>query len=192
MGRWQPGARERLEQAALELFVEQGYTETTVPQITERAGLTTRTFFRYFADKREVLFGGEDQVPERVARLMAEAPPSLGPMDLIADCFGPAVAKLFEGRSLDYLLRRRSLIDAEPALHERELRKFALLAKALEQGFRDRGADDLNARLAAEIAMVAFRVAVTRWLDQNGSPGLDVVLNETLAAMRHLAGTPSA
>jgi AcrR family transcriptional regulator len=189
MGRWQPGARERLEQAALDLFLEQGFTETTVPQITARAGLTTRTFFRHFADKREVLFAGEESVPERVARLMADAAPSLGPMELITEGLAPAAAEIFEGRSLDYLLRRRAAIDAEPALHERELRKFALMSQALERGFRSRGVDDLTARLAAEIAVTTFRTAVTRWLNQHGDPDLPAVVNETLAAMRHLTNS---
>jgi len=80
MGRWQPGARERLERAALELFLEQGFAETTVLRITARAGLTTRTFFRHFVDKREVLFAGEEEMPALVERLMAEAPATLGPM----------------------------------------------------------------------------------------------------------------
>ncbi|MFV2013684.1 MULTISPECIES: hypothetical protein [unclassified Micromonospora] len=84
------------------------------------------------------------------------------------------------------------MIDAEPALHERELRKFALLSAALEQGFRDRGIDDLTARLAAEIAVTTFRTAVTRWLDQHGDPDLPATIDQTLAAMRHLVGTPSA
>ncbi|WP_066369394.1 TetR/AcrR family transcriptional regulator [Herbidospora mongoliensis] len=189
MSRWQPGARERLERAALDLFLEQGFTETTVPQITARAGLTTRTFFRHFADKREVLFAGEEMVPELVARFMAEAPPSLGPMELITEGLAPAVAEIFEGRGLDYLLRRRAAIDAEPALHERELRKFALMSAALERGFRDRGADDLTARLAAEIAVTAVRIAVTRWLDQQGDPDLPATVNQTLAAMRRLTST---
>lgn len=192
MGRWQPGARERLEQAALDLFLEQGFTETTVPQITARAGLTTRTFFRHFADKREVLFGGVESVPEQVASLMAGAPPTLGPMELVAEGLAPAAAKILGGRSLDYLLRRRAVIDAEPALRERELRKFSLLSEALEQGFRDRGVDDLTAQLAAEIAMTTFRVAVTRWLNQHGDPDLPTTVNQTLAAMRHLTNTPPA
>jgi AcrR family transcriptional regulator len=192
MGRWQPGARERLEQAALDLFSEKGVTETTVPQITARAGLTTRTFFRHFADKREVLFAGEELVPERVARFMAEAPPSLGPMELIAEGLAPAAAEIFSGRGLDYLLRRRAAIDAEPALRERELRKFSLLSQALEQGFRDRGVDALTAVLAAELAVTTFRIAVTRWLDQHGDPDLPATVDETLAAMRHLTNTPSA
>ena len=190
MGRWQPGARERLEQAALDLFLEQGFTETTVPQITARAGLTTRTFFRHFADKREVLFAGEELVPERVARLMAEAPPSLGPMELITEGLAPTAAEIFEGRGLDYLLRRRAAIDAEPALHERELRKFSLMSEALELGFRDRGVN-LTAQLAAEIAVTTFRIAVTRWLNQHGDPDLPATINQTLAAMRHLTNTPS-
>ena len=191
MGRWQPGARERLEQAALDLFLEQGFTETTVPQITARAGLTTRTFFRHFADKREVLFAGEELVPERVARLMAEAPPSLGPMELITEGLAPTAAEIFQGRSLDYLLRRRAAIDAEPALHERELRKFSLMSQALEQGFRDRGVDHLTAQLAAEIAVTTFRIAVTRWLNQHGDPDLPATINQTLTAIRHLTNTPS-
>lgn len=190
MGRWQPGARERLEQAALDLFLEQGFTETTVPQITARAGLTTRTFFRHFADKREVLFAGEELVPERVAGLMAAAPPSLGPMALITEGLAPAAAEIFEGRSLDYLLRRRAAVDAEPALAERELRKFALLSQALEQGFRDRGVDDLTAKVAAEIAVTTLRVAVTRWLNQRGDPDLPTTITQTLAAMRDLTSTP--
>ncbi|PSL04551.1 TetR family transcriptional regulator [Haloactinopolyspora alba] len=192
MGRWQPGARERLERAALELFLERGFTETTVPQITARAGLTTRTFFRYFADKREVLFTGEELVPERVAHLMAQAPPSLGPMELITEILTSSAAEILERRDLDYVLRRRAAIDAEPALRERELRKFSLLSEALEQGFRDRGVDDLTARLAAEVAVSTFRTAVTRWLDQHGDPDLPAMINQTLSAMRRLTSTPSA
>ena len=108
----------------------------------------------------------------RVARLMAQAPPSLGPMELITEGLAPTAAEIFEGRSLDYLLRRRAAIDAEPALHERELRKFSLMSEALEQGFRDRGVDDLTAQLAAEIAVTTFQIAVTRCHNQHGDPDL--------------------
>jgi hypothetical protein len=139
-----------------------------------------------------VLFAGEESVPEQVARFMAEAPPSLGPMELITQGLAPATAKIFEDRGLDYLLRRRAVIDAEPALQERELRKFALMSQAMEQGFRDRGVDHLTARLAAEIAVTTFRVAATRWLDQNGDRDLPAIIHETLAAMMHLTNTPSA
>jgi len=186
MGRWQPDARGRLEQAALDLFAEQGFEATTVPQITARAGLTTRTFFRYFADKREVLFAGEDSVPAQVAQLLADAPPSLGAMDLIADRLGGAAEAVFEGRSVDYLQRRRAVVDAEPALYERELRKFALLSQALDQGFRERGVDELTARLTAEIAVTAFRIGAGRWIAQGGASSLPDTIDDTLAAMRNL------
>src|SRR5436190_23793997 len=98
MGRWQPGARERLEQAALDLFLEQGFAETTVPQITARAGLTTRTFFRHFADKREVLFAGEAEVPEIIKAAMAAAPPANDPMEILERGFDSFAALQFDGR----------------------------------------------------------------------------------------------
>ncbi|MBM6405282.1 TetR family transcriptional regulator [Phycicoccus sp. CSK15P-2] len=191
MGRWQPGSTERLEHAALDLFAEQGFADTTVPQITARAGLTTRTFFRHFADKREVLFSGDDLLPERVAALLADVPPTVGPMELVADRLAPAVSGVFEGRSLGYLLRRRAVVAAEPALQERELRKFSAMVDALEQGFVDRGVDRWTAQLVAELAVAAFRVAAGRWLDQRGTPDLATVMDETLAAMRHVVSTPS-
>lgn len=102
MSRWEPKARERLEQAALELFVEVGFAEATVPQITARAGLTTRTFFRHFADKREVLFAAEGELPALVARLMSEAPPDLPPLALIERGLQTVAVTRFEGH-LDYL-----------------------------------------------------------------------------------------
>lgn len=191
MSRWQPDARERLEQAALDLFVEQGFAETTVPQITARAGLTTRTFFRHFADKQEVLFAGEESMPAQVAQLVAEAPRSLGPMRLVTERLGDAAAGVFEGRSIEALQRRRAAIDADHALQERELRKFALLTEALDQGFRDRGADDLTARLTAEIAVTAFRIGAARWIAQGGTTDLADTIDRTLQAMHHLMNAPA-
>ncbi|MGI9145681.1 MAG: TetR/AcrR family transcriptional regulator [Chloroflexota bacterium] len=165
MGRWQPGARERLERAALELFVEQGFAETTVPQITARAGLTTRTFFRHFADKREVLFAGEDELPKLVARLTTETPASLDPMAALAFAVDSIAEAVFEGRR-DYLRTRRAVINADEGLRERELRKGAVLSELVRKGFLDRGTDELTSTLAAHIAVTVFSVALNRWLDQ--------------------------
>lgn len=191
MGRWQPEARERLERASLELFLEQGFAETTVPQITARAGLTTRTFFRHFADKREVLFAGEKEVPALVERLMAEAPASLGPMAVVAHGLDTVARTVFEGR-LESLRRRRAVIDADEGLRERELRKLAALSGAARQGFLKRGADELTATLAAESAVTVFRVALTRWLDEDGGRGLSEIMAETLGALRSVAAdTPT-
>jgi AcrR family transcriptional regulator len=186
MGRWEPGARERLEQAALELFAEQGFAATTVPQITARAGLTTRTFFRHFADKREVLFAGEENLPALVARIMAEAPAAAGPMAVTAYGLETVAAEVFEGR-LENLRARRAVVQADEGLRERELRKWSVLSEAVSRGFRDRGADELTAALAAEMAVTAFRLALTRWLDQDGERGLAEIVADVLGALRSVA-----
>src|SRR5690242_7285084 len=97
MSRWERGAAQRLREAALELFVEHGFTAVTVPQITARAGLTTRTFFRHFADKREVLFAGEDALPGVVAQAFAAAAPELTPMEVIVTSLCDVFAPRFDG-----------------------------------------------------------------------------------------------
>ena len=186
MGRWQPGARERLEDAALELFLEQGFAETTVPQITARAGLTTRTFFRHFADKREVLFVREEGVPALIETLMADAPAALGPMAVVAYGLEAFATTVFEGRA-EYLRRRHTVIDTDAGLRERRLQKLAMMSEAIRQGFQQRGTDELTAALAAELAMTVFRVAITRWLSQDGERRLADIIAETLSALRVVA-----
>jgi len=183
VGRWEPNARGRLERAALELFVEQGFADTTVPQITARAGLTTRTFFRHFADKREVLFGYETELPDRVARLMADSPASHGPMDVIGNGLQTVATTQFTGQ-LEYLRTRRAVIVADEGLRERELRKQAILSEAISLGFVNRGPDELTSTLAAHTAVTAFSVAVERWLDQDTEQTLSEHLRETLNALR--------
>ncbi len=183
MSRWQPNARGRLERAALDLFTEQGFAETTVPQITARAGLTTRTFFRHFADKREVLFAVEEELPALVARLMADAPASLGPMRVIAYGLETVAATRFEGQH-EYLRTRRAVVQSDEGLRERELRKLATLSEAISQGFRNRGVDELTSTLAAQIAVTAFSVAISRWLDQDGDQPLSELVHDTLHALQ--------
>jgi len=188
MSRWEPGARERLEHAALDLFLEHGFEKTTVPQITARAGLTTRTFFRYFADKREVLFAGEDEVPARVADLIAHAPAFMEPMDVIMWGFKSIASTLFQNR-IDYLRKRRGVIDSNDGLRERELRKLATLSDVIARGFQARGSDDLHATLAAEIAVSVFKVALQRWIDQTNGD-LVVIVAETIDALRAVTSPP--
>ncbi len=189
MGRWQPNARGRLERAAVELFAEQGFAATTVPQIAARAGLTTRTFFRHFADKREVLFAGDEELPALVARLVADAPAALGPMLVIAHGLETIAATTFEGR-LEYLRLRRAVIQADDGLRERELRKLAVLSEAISRGFRERGVDELTAILAAQLAVTVFSVTIARWLDQNGEQPLSELVRDTLRALRAVTAAP--
>ena len=186
MARWEPGARDRLERAALELFAEQGFAETTVPQITARAGLTTRTFFRHFADKREVLFAGEDDTPALVAEAMAAAPADVRPMQLIADGLPQLAGALFEGRR-EQLRNRHAVVGADDGLRERDLRKRAALAEQIRAGFLRRGADELTATLAAELAVTAMHVSLARWLAADDERALTAIVSETLTALRTLA-----
>jgi AcrR family transcriptional regulator len=165
VSRWRPDARERLEHAAIELFTEQGFAATTVPQITARAGLTTRTFFRHFADKREVLFGGEE-IPEFAARIIADTPASLDPITLIIAGLQTVAETRFAGRR-DEFRQRRAIILSDEGLRERELRKRAALAEVIRDGFAGRGVDARTAALLADSSVTVLNVALGEWLDQD-------------------------
>ena len=190
MSRWEPHPRERLEQAALQLFTEQGFGQTSVPQITERAGLTTRTFFLHFVDKREVLFAHEADFPALVAALMAQAPPSLSPMQLISHGLRAVAALRFDGHR-DTLQTRHHVIATDTGLLERELRKYAALAAAITDELRRRGTGELEATLTADIAVTVLRVAVTRWLRPAEDRPLATLLDQTLNAVTYvICGEP--
>src|SRR3954466_2970885 len=124
MGRWRPDARERLREAALELFAEQGFAATTVPAITARAGLTTRTFFRHFAEKREVLFADDGAVAAFAAQLMADAPAEPDLMALVLAGLRTVAETRFEGRRAA-LRELRAIVDSDAGLRERDLHKRA-------------------------------------------------------------------
>src|SRR5271166_2955582 len=148
MVRWQPDARGRLEQAALALYGERGFDQTTVAEIAARAGLTERTFFRHFTDKREVLFAGAGALQELIVDTVARAPDGLAPIEAAAAGIEAAGAAIQEGGGLP---RRRQLIIAASAeLQERELIKLASLASALADALRERGVAEPAASLAAE------------------------------------------
>ena len=131
MGRWEPDARGRLEQAALALYGERGFEQTTVAEIAERAGLTERTFFRHFADKREVLFWGAGALQELLVSTVASAPDSAAPIDAVAAALEAAGALLQERR--EFARQRQAIIAANAELQERELIKLASLASALAE-----------------------------------------------------------
>ena len=162
MSRWEPNARGRLEQAALDLYQERGFEQTTVVEIAERAGLTERTFFRYFADKREVLFGGQTMLEEIYASAIANAPASAAPIDAVAAAFETGVPVFQERHKL--VRQRQAVIAANPGLQERELLKGALLTSAMADALRRRGVTDPAASLAAEVGFVAFKMAYAHWV----------------------------
>jgi AcrR family transcriptional regulator len=163
VSRWAPDARERLEAAALDLFVEHGYEQTTVGQIADRAGLNRATFFRHFADKREVLFGGEDKLAGLFTEGIRTAPPdaTLGEC-LLAAFAAAAVAMTPQQRAK--AAKRVLVLAANTEVQERGLLKHARMSGAISAALRARGKDELTCRLGAEVGLLAFRVAVERWM----------------------------
>ena len=187
MGRWQPDSRGRLQEAALALYSERGFDQTTAAQIAARAGLTERTFFRHFADKREVLFGGSALLKERIVAGVAGAPPELGPLDAVACGLAEAAAMLGDFRR-DLSRQRQTVIAANPELRERELAKLADYATAVAQALHRRGVGEPQASLAAEAGMTVFRVAVEGWAGGRDDRDLDDVMRESMAGLRAVAG----
>ncbi|PRX96658.1 TetR family transcriptional regulator [Allonocardiopsis opalescens] len=183
MGRWEPNARGRLAQAAIRLYAEQGFERTTVAQIARQAGLTERTFFRHFADKREVLFYGTDLARELLARAVAEAPASAGPMDAVAAALHAAAAVFQENPERVRL--RDAVVSANAELRERELIKLAAFASAIAGALRERGVPEPAAGLAAETGVAVLKTAFTRWIGEPDGPDLDHILRECL---RDLSG----
>jgi AcrR family transcriptional regulator len=183
MTRWQPGASGRLQQAALELFSERGFENTTVAEIAERAGLTKRTFFRYFADKREVLFAGSELFVEGVVSSIAAQPETVAPLDAVAAGFKAFAATNFEERRAD-ALRRQRVIEANPELGERELIKRASLAEKIAATLRDRGECDPAAVLVAWAGISVFWVAFGRWTDPANRASLADLVDQALDQLR--------
>jgi AcrR family transcriptional regulator len=195
MARWKPNARERLERAALALFTERGFDATTVAEIADRAGLTKSTFFRHFADKREVLFGGQDMLVQLLSDAIRTAPAAATTAEcLVAALESTAVA--FTPERHDLAPQRRAVIAANSELQERELLKRFRFGSAMAEALRARGADEVTARLAAEVGVLAFGTAYARWAEpDNQAPFTEIAngaLRELQASAAGLAGrTPS-
>jgi AcrR family transcriptional regulator len=182
MSRWEPDAIGRLMKAALTLFAEQGYEETTVSEIAERAGLTKRTFFRYFSDKREVLFGGSEELERIWLEAAAAAPSEATPLAVATAGFDP-VAEMFAERH-DFARVRAAIIDANPELRERELIKLQNLAASIKAVLLDRGSSANAAVLAAQAGVTVFHVAFARWVEQDDATAFRRLMDESLEQLR--------
>lgn len=168
--------------AALALFEEQGYDATTVAEIAERAGLTKRTFFRHFTDKREVLFSGGDDLARCWVDVVAAAPPDATPLAMVTAGFD-AVAEMFEERHAFASVRAR-IIEANPELQERELIKLQRLAASVAEALRARDVSDNAATLAAQAGVTVFRLAFARWVSQDDPAALRRLMHESLEEFR--------
>jgi AcrR family transcriptional regulator len=188
MGRWEPNARGRLGRAALELYLERGFERTSVAEIAERAGLTERTFFRHYADKREVLFAGSSALQELLVGTVALAPEPATPMEAVAAALEAAAAVLQERQ--EHARRRQAVIAANTELQERELIKLASLSAALADALRQRGVDDASASIAAEAGIAVFKIAFRRWIEQAEQKDLSQFIGESFAGLKAVtAGT---
>ncbi len=162
MARWQPHAPERLVVAALDLFEERGYENTTVIEIAERAGLTKSTFFRHFPDKREVLFGG-DAMAGLLADGIADAPDTATPLEAVAHALDAVGQAAFTSERRDFTARRRAVIAANPELREREALKGLGLTAAMADALERRGVPHPASRVAAQLGALVMTLAYERW-----------------------------
>jgi AcrR family transcriptional regulator len=182
MGRWEPNARGRLEQAAMELYSERGFEQTTVAEIAKRAGLTERTFFRHFADKREVLFAGASLLQELFVNTLDGTPASAAPIDAVAAALDSAAAMFQERR--DHARQRQAIITANAELQERELIKLASLAAALAETLRRRGVPEPAASLTAEAGIAVFKVSFERWISDADGRDMSQIIRESLDELK--------
>jgi AcrR family transcriptional regulator len=183
MARWQPNAQERLVRAALELFAEQGYEDTTVVEIAERAGLTRSTFFRHVPDKREVLFIGQEVLVRAFAGGIASAPDGAAPLEAVAAALD-AAAEAFPAERREFGPRRQAVIAANPELQEREALKRAGFATTMTEALKVRGVEDPAASLAAEVGVLALGRAYARWADPANEQEFAELAREALAELQ--------
>ena len=182
MARWEPGAQDRLRKAALELYVRQGFEQTTVGEIARSVGLTERTFFRHFADKREVLFDSQDRLHHAFVDSVKAAPAGASPLELVAAALA-ATAEFFPDDRRTWSRQRQEVILANPPLKERELLKMARLSEAVADALRSRGLADPTATLAAQSAITVFTVAFLQWLTDGETRSLAAIEHEVLAEL---------
>jgi AcrR family transcriptional regulator len=185
MVRWEPGTRERLQAAALELFATRGFEQTTAAEIAQAVGLTERTFFRNFSDKREVLFHGQEQFLQAFVDGLDEVPAGASALELIAAAL-QAGAVFFPDERRPYSRARQSVIDQNPALQEREVHKLAGLAGTVAAALRARGIGEPAATLAAQSAATVFGVAFAQWIGEDETRSLADISSDVLRELGNL------
>ncbi|MBE8519965.1 TetR/AcrR family transcriptional regulator [Amycolatopsis sp. H6(2020)] len=182
MARWDPGTADRLRKAALELYAEHGYDAVTITQIAERAGITRRSYFRYFPDKREVLFAGSEQLPPAVAEAVLAAEEGESPLRTALAALAEVGTRVTQ--LVDPSPERRAVIAATPELRERERSKAAAITSAIREGLERRGTRPEPAKAAAQVATIVFGDAFDRWIDAAGKRDFPACLKTAAATLR--------
>jgi AcrR family transcriptional regulator len=172
----------------MDLFEERGFDQATVAEIANRAGLTERSFFRHFADKREVLFGRAPELERLLAEGVSGAPPSSGPLEAAQLSLTALGVLLEEKRGWDFARRRQAILARNPELQERDLIKMVAWSASLADALRCRGVTASNARLVGEVAVAAFRVAFQTWVGSSRRRKLTELIEESFNGLREVAG----
>ncbi|MCU1527512.1 MAG: TetR family transcriptional regulator [Frondihabitans sp.] len=183
MVRWEPGARERLQKAALELYAARGFEQTTAADIAASVGLTERTFFRHFADKREVIFNGQAEFQQIFVDGVTSAPEGGSALDVVSSAL-EAAAAFFPDERRDFSRLRQAIIVKNPSLHERELLKMTSLASGIAAALRTRGVTEPQATLAAESGVTVFGVAFRQWIEAGETRPLAELQHDMLLQLR--------
>jgi AcrR family transcriptional regulator len=190
MPRWEPGARERLVVAAVELFTEQGYDATTVTQIAERAGVTKSTLFRYFSDKREILAAGQETLSQLLTEGITGAPAGVTPLEAVAAGL-ERVSDAMGQMNRDLGPRIKAAVAASAELRERDALKSVGLAASMAHALTARGVSETTAQLAAELGVLAFKRGYTQWsIDERDSE--NTLAHYALAALNDLRAASAA
>ena len=182
MSRWGPDADDRLYQAAMQLILERGYDGVTVAEIAEHAGLKKRSFFRYYADKREVLFAGAADFENAVVEAVRAAPSTVEPIDAV-------MAALTEGGTGltnwgEPARARQRIVASSTELRERELIKLDALATAVAGALRHREVEDLTATLVARVGVAAFITAFEQWTEAEAPGDFAALMDDAHAHLR--------
>jgi AcrR family transcriptional regulator len=172
----------------MELFQERGYARTTVSDIAERAGLTERTFFRYFVDKREVLFSYSKELEDSIVNGVKNAPKTAAPLDVVASVFEAAGAALQANRDMAYVRARHAIVVAHSEVRERELIKLASLATAVTKALHARGVAEPTASLVAETGISVFKIGFEGWVTAKNPGELARHIRAAVNTLRAITG----
>ncbi|TDU91931.1 TetR family transcriptional regulator [Kribbella voronezhensis] len=189
MARWDPGTEQRLRKAALELYRQHGYDAVTVTQIAERAGITRRSYFRYFPDKREVLFANSDQLPPAIAKAVLVAADHTPPLTAVLDAL-TEVGNLL-AVDVEQLAERRDVIASSPELQERERTKAATVSVAIQQALEQRGTATGTSKAIAQVATIAFANAFQLWIEAKANKPFRDCLTTATTELRTALADPS-
>jgi AcrR family transcriptional regulator len=181
MARWEPNTRGRLLHAAVELFAERGYEDTTAAQIADRANVTRTTLFRHFADKREIVFQGQDELVALAVDGVGAAPERSTPFEVLRAGVLPLCGVHADDRRE---LRQRlvTVIPASLELRERAVFKRSAVTDALHGALTARLGDARQGGVLADLGVRAYYDGYAAWIDADEREPLAEIVGAELDA----------